>query len=54
MDLFDGFFMLAIVVLALLLPKVSPCCGCLEADNDECRKDCVAFIAYQKKSSRRD
>jgi hypothetical protein len=48
-DTWDAMFMLAIVIVVLLMPKVSPCCGCLEADNDDCRKDCRAYQAYVRR-----
>ena len=53
MTVLDGLFVLAIVALVLMMPRVSPCCGCIEADNDECRKDCRAFLAYCQKYGRR-
>lgn len=53
-DTWDLMFMLAIVVVILLMPRVSPCCGCLELDNEECRRDCRAFLAYNQKYGRRE
>jgi hypothetical protein len=57
-ELWDVAFVLAIVVVALLLPRVSPCCGCAVADGVDavdtltCRKECQAFLAYQSKTGR--
>lgn len=55
-DLWDVLFMVLMLILALLLPKISPCCGCIVADGPEgtedCRKECRAFDAYAKKVNR--
>jgi len=58
MDAWDVLMVVALLVLAILLPRVSPCTGCAVADGvDEvddlsCRKECQAFLAYRKKTGR--
>ena len=55
MDLWDGLFMILLVLLAFFMPTVSPCSGCMAQDNEylfgenSCRQNCEAFLAYRKK-----
>lgn len=60
-DLWDGLMIVALLALVLLVPKISPCCGCILADGEmsmgpgadqDCRKECQAFLDYQKKTGR--
>lgn len=62
-DWYDLLFMLAVVALVLMLPKISPCVGCVVADGEmsmepggdhDCRKECQAFIHYSKSVGRQD
>jgi hypothetical protein len=61
-DLWDAAFILAALAVVLLLPKISPCCGCILAEGEmnmgtggeqDCRKECRAFAEHQKKIGRR-
>jgi hypothetical protein len=55
-DFWDVLLLLAIVLLIVIFPRISLCCGCVANDeghssggDPDCRKECLAYRAYVRK-----